>query len=109
MLWSASLSLLFLSTSVVNDVVSIVITIVLSINMANAVVSVVISIALIYHHGYWCGQCSYRCCLYVPACTSMYNYSDVRMVQRWYRFCMVCPSMVHALVCMDHRWYKCCS
>ena len=51
MLWPALLSLLFLSTGMVNAVVSVVIAVVLSTSMVNAMVSAVIAIVLTYQHG----------------------------------------------------------
>ena len=51
MMWSALLSLLFLSTSMDNAVVSVVIAVVLSTSVVNAVVSVVIAVVCIYQHG----------------------------------------------------------
>ena len=51
MLWSALLSLLLLSTIMVNAVVSVDIAVVLSTSMVNAVVSVVIAVVFIYQHG----------------------------------------------------------
>ena len=51
MLWSALLTLLFLSTSMDNAVVSVAIAVILSTSMVNAVVSVVIAVVFIYQHG----------------------------------------------------------
>ena len=48
--WSALLSMLFLSTSLANVVVTVIIAVVLSTSMANVVVSVIIAVVFVYQH-----------------------------------------------------------
>ena len=50
-MWSALVSMLFLSNSMVNAVVSVVIAVVLSTSMVNDVVSVGIDVVFIYQYG----------------------------------------------------------